>query len=102
MQLKPFQKEGFEKSFGSQYAFYCWASNNEIIWNSSEKHLEKTSLNASNISHGFSILPNIMPALINPAGTRRPGDVPWRSPKDPNVRDLQGTSRGLLGDQQKN
>ena len=30
-----------------------------------------------------------------PAGTRRPGDVPWRSPKGPNVRDLQGTFRGL-------
>ena len=35
----------------------------------------------------------------NPAVTRRPMDVPWRSPKDPNVRDLQGTFRGLLGDQ---
>ena len=31
----------------------------------------------------------------------RPGDVPWRSPKGPNIRDLQGTFRGLLGDQQK-
>ena len=38
---------------------------------------------------------------INPADTRRPGDVPWRSPKGSNVRDLQGTFRGLLGDQQK-
>ena len=37
-----------------------------------------------------------------PAGTRRPGDVPWRPPKGANVRDLQGTFRGLLGDQQKN
>ena len=37
----------------------------------------------------------------NPAGTRRPGDVPWRFPKGPNIRDLQGTFRGLLGDQQK-
>ena len=34
----------------------------------------------------------------NQASTRRPGDVPWRSPKDRNVRDLQGTFRGLLGD----
>ena len=38
----------------------------------------------------------------NPAGTRRPGDVSRRSPKGPNVQDLQGTFRGLLGDQQKN
>ena len=37
-----------------------------------------------------------------PADTRRPGNVPWRSPKGPNVRDLQGTFRGLLADQQKN
>ena len=36
-----------------------------------------------------------------PAGTRRRGEVPRRSPKGPNVRDLQGTFRGLLGDQQK-
>ena len=40
-------------------------------------------------------------ASCNPAGTRRPGDVPWRSPKGPNVRDLKGTFRGLLGNQQK-
>ena len=39
---------------------------------------------------------------IVPAGTRRRGDVPWRSPKGPNVRDLQGTFRGLLRDKQKN
>ena len=38
---------------------------------------------------------------LHPANTRRPGDVPWRSPKGPNVRDLQGTFRGLLGNQQK-
>ena len=38
---------------------------------------------------------------LHPAGTRRPGDVPCRSPKGPNIRDLQGTYRGLLGDQQK-
>ena len=37
-----------------------------------------------------------------PADTRRPGDVPWRSPQGRNVRDLQGPLRGLLGDQQKN
>ena len=37
-----------------------------------------------------------------PARTRRPGDVPWRSPKGPNVRDLQRTFKGLLGNQQKN
>ena len=27
-----------------------------------------------------------------------PRDVPWWSPKGPNVRDLQVTFRGLLGD----
>ena len=27
-----------------------------------------------------------------------PGDVPWRFPKGPNVRDLQGTFRGLSGE----
>ena len=37
-----------------------------------------------------------------PAGTQRPGDFPWRSPKCPNVCDLQGTFGGLSGDQQKN
>ena len=31
-----------------------------------------------------------------------PADVPWRSPKGPNVLDPQGTFRGLLGNQQKN
>ena len=36
------------------------------------------------------------------SGTRRPGDVPWRSPKGLNVRDLQGTFKELLEDQQKN
>ena len=41
-------------------------------------------------------------ATAIPAGARRPGDVPWRSPKGLNVRDLQGNFRGLLGDQQKN
>ena len=41
--------------------------------------------------------------LINsPASTRRPGDVPWRFPKGPNVWDLQGIFRGLLGGQHKN
>ena len=35
------------------------------------------------------------------AGTRRPGDITWTSPKGPNIRDLQGTFRELLGDQQK-
>ena len=36
------------------------------------------------------------------AGTRRPRDVPWRSPKgSSNVPDLHTTFRGLLGDQQK-
>ena len=29
-------------------------------------------------------------------------DVSGTSPEGPNVRDLQGTFRGLLGDQQKN
>ena len=37
-----------------------------------------------------------------PAGTRRPEDVPWRSPKGPKVRDFQRTFRRLLGDQHKN
>ena len=32
---------------------------------------------------------------------RHPWDVPWRPPKGLNVRDLQWTFRGLLGDQQK-
>ena len=38
----------------------------------------------------------------HPAGTRRPGDVPWGSPKGPNLRELQKTFRGLSGDQYKN
>ena len=38
----------------------------------------------------------------DPDGTRRPGDTPWRSSKCPNIRDLQGTFRGLLGGQQEN
>ena len=37
-----------------------------------------------------------------PADTRLPGDLPWRFPKGPNVRDLQEIFRGLLWDQQKN
>ena len=37
-----------------------------------------------------------------PASMRRPGDVPWRSPKSSDARDLQGTFKRLLGDQQKN
>ena len=36
-----------------------------------------------------------------PAGTRRPEDVPWRSPKGRNLRDFQGTFRGLLEDRHK-
>ena len=36
------------------------------------------------------------------AGTRRPEDVPSRSPKGPNVRYLQGTFRRVSGDQYKN
>ena len=36
-----------------------------------------------------------------PTGTRRPRDAPWRSPKGPNVRDIQGIFRGLLEDQHK-
>ena len=38
----------------------------------------------------------------DPAGTRHPRDIPWRSPKGPNIRDLQGTFMGLLGEQQQN
>ena len=38
---------------------------------------------------------------VNTTGTRRSGDVPWKSPKCPNVQDLQGTVRELLGDQHK-
>ena len=30
-----------------------------------------------------------------PAGTQRPGDVPWRSTKGPIVRDLQGTNKKI-------
>ena len=41
-------------------------------------------------------------ASMFPAGTRRPGEVPRRSPKGPNIWDLQGIFRGLLGDQHKN
>ena len=33
-----------------------------------------------------------------PTDTRRPGDVPWRSSKGPNVWDLQWTSSGPSGD----
>ena len=36
------------------------------------------------------------------AGTRRPEDVPCRSPKGSNVRYLQVTFRGVSGDQYKN
>ena len=35
------------------------------------------------------------------ASTRRPGEIPWRSPEGPNIRDLQETFRGLLEDQKK-
>ena len=38
----------------------------------------------------------------HPTGTHRPRDVPWRSPKGPNVRDLPWTFRGLSEDQYKN
>ena len=48
------------------------------------------------------LLPNISQIKGNqtmkfdqfPAGTRCPGDVPWRSPKGPYARDLQGTLSG--------
>ena len=33
------------------------------------------------------------------ADTGQYENVPWRSPKSPNVRDLQVTSEGLSGDQ---
>ena len=36
-----------------------------------------------------------------PTGTQRSGDVPGRSHEGPNIRDLQGAFRWLLGDQQK-
>ena len=36
-----------------------------------------------------------------PAGTRRPMELPWRFPEGPNIQDLQGIFRGLLGDQHK-
>ena len=39
---------------------------------------------------------------VNPASTRRPRDVTWMSPKRPNIRHLQGTFKGHLGDKQKN
>ena len=37
-----------------------------------------------------------------PAGTWRPGDIPWRSPKGPKLQDLQDTFRKFLRDQHKN
>ena len=39
--------------------------------------------------------------LSFPAGSRCPGDIHWRLPKGPNIQDLQGTFKGLLGDQHK-
>ena len=42
---------------------------------------------------------NICYFISYPADTWRSKGVPWRSPKGPNVRDLQGTFRGLSGDQ---
>ena len=39
---------------------------------------------------------------VNPADKQRSRDVPWRSPKGPNVRDIHETFRGLLRDQHKN
>ena len=33
------------------------------------------------------------------AGTGQYGNLPWRSPKGPNNRDLEGTFKGLSGDQ---
>ena len=41
---------------------------------------------------------NLGNLYFNPAGTRRPGDVSYRSSEDPNAWDLQGTSIGRLGD----
>ena len=38
----------------------------------------------------------------NPAGTRRPSDIPWRCPKDPNIWYVQGMFRGISEDQYKN
>ena len=37
-----------------------------------------------------------------PAGTQRPRNVPWGSPKGPNVGDFQGTFRWFLRDQYQN
>ena len=37
----------------------------------------------------------------HPSEIRRPDDVPRRFPKGPNIWDLQGTFRGLSGDQYK-
>ena len=38
----------------------------------------------------------------HPVGTRHPRNVPWKSPKESNVWDLQGTFRRLSGRQYKN
>ena len=43
-----------------------------------------------------------LPSGITPAGTRSPGDVPWRSPKGPNVQELQGDLQGTLRGPTKN
>ena len=41
---------------------------------------------------------HILSDCEDPAGARRPRDVPWKSLKSTNVRDLQGNFRGLLGE----
>ena len=50
--------------------------------------------------YGFScsVFTFLLPSSsrICPASSRRPGDVPWRSSKGPNVRDLQWTFRGPI------
>ena len=43
----------------------------------------------------------LMKLSINDVISQPARDVPGTSPEGPNVRDLQGTFRGLLGDQQK-
>ena len=47
------------------------------------------------------VIDNFVLTCEDPAGTQRPGDVPLRSLKSLNARDLQGTFMGLSGDDYK-
>ena len=56
---------------------------------------------ASNYLHQFCDFLFLICYNPFPVGTPRPGDVPWRSPKGPNLQYLQCISKGLIGNQQK-